>query len=84
MMGGAGTYSTDNTLYAGWQWGSYWKGVFAGHWATYLLGQGSSGYWWSSTASSATSAYGLGFSTRSVYPAIYNYKHSGYTVRCVL
>lgn len=45
--------------------------------------QGSYGHWWSSTASSGTSAYNLLLYTTSVYPQYNDYKYYGFSVRCV-
>ena len=46
--------------------------------------QGSSGFYWSSTVDSSGSAYDLRLGTSAVNPANhYNYKHSGFSVRCI-
>ena len=46
--------------------------------------QGSSGFYWSSTVDSSGGAYDLRLSTSTVNPANhYNYKHSGFSVRCI-
>ena len=44
---------------------------------------GSSGYYWSSTASNATNAYSLYFYGSGVYPQNTNYRGRGFSVRCV-
>jgi uncharacterized protein (TIGR02145 family) len=46
--------------------------------------QGSYGYWWSSTQSTATVAYYLYVSTSYVAPQYYTNEYYGYAVRCVL
>jgi hypothetical protein len=61
-----------------------WQGLSSGLWSTDLYYQGLHGSWWSSTANSATTAYGLDFDTADVRPANYNYKYYGRAVRCVL
>ena len=49
-----------------------------------MLGQGSYGFYWSSTAySSANNAYYLYFTTSSFYPQNYSRKGHGFSVRCV-
>lgn len=45
--------------------------------------KGSSGRYWSSTASNANYAYSLSFNSSGVYPANNYSKYSGYSVRCV-
>jgi len=67
----AGPGTTPNFLLAG----VYGRGSF-------LYG-GSYGYYWSSTASSSTRAYGLYFDSGSVASAYNNDRMSGYPVRCV-
>lgn len=47
-----------------------------------LYNAGSIGYYWSSTANNASSAYNLYFST-SVLPSSTNYRYVGFSVRCV-
>ena len=47
-------------------------------------GQGSGGYYWSSTRSYDSSMYDLYFSTSSVYPASNDRRYNGYAIRCVL
>ena len=44
---------------------------------------GSRGFYWSSTASTATYAYHLYFYSISVYPQYYNNRGSGFSLRCV-
>jgi len=63
--------------------GASWLAQRGGFWGSGFGTQGSYGYYWSSTQNSATSAYSLGFSSTSVYPASYNYKYYGFAVRCV-
>ncbi|MCM1218181.1 MAG: fibrobacter succinogenes major paralogous domain-containing protein [Lachnospiraceae bacterium] len=44
---------------------------------------GSDGYYWSRTAYGSSSAYDFYFLSGDAYPANYNYKYYGYSVRCV-
>ena len=46
--------------------------------------QGVSGYFWSSTRSTDEYMHNLTVYTTSVYPAYSEYRHYGYSVRCVL
>lgn len=46
-------------------------------------GVGSSGYYWSRTAGGSTYAYRLYFHSSNVYPANYDNRRYGYSVRCV-
>lgn len=46
--------------------------------------QGSYGFWWSSTRGNDGSMYDLYADTSNIIPANYNYRGSGYSVRCVL
>ena len=45
--------------------------------------QGSGGFYWSSTVNSDGSAYDLYLDTSDIYPADYNGKYNGFSVRCV-
>ena len=45
--------------------------------------QDSSGLYWPSTASNTSYAYNLNFNSSNVYPADYNYKYHGFTVRSI-
>jgi uncharacterized protein (TIGR02145 family) len=85
MYGDPGASDTDDAVHrANWIRDGAWQGVTSGIWFTDLLGQESSGYWWSSTPISSASAYFLYFNANNVVPT-YNYlKYSGVTVRCVL
>ncbi|MBR2659509.1 DUF1566 domain-containing protein, partial [Candidatus Saccharibacteria bacterium] len=59
-------------------------GVYAGFYSSSSFASGGSdGYYWSSTASSSTSAYNLGFNSSSAYVRSYS-KRYGLSVRCVL
>ena len=49
----------------------------------YLGNVGDSGYYWSSVASSSSSAYYLQFDSRFVYPSNSNDRYNGRSVRCV-
>ena len=51
-----------------------------------VLSRGTSGYFWSSTASSSNSAYYLFLASSNVYPGTRNVisKYYGWTVRCVV
>lgn len=44
---------------------------------------GSNGYYWSSTAYSASNAYSLGFNSSSVNPSSNRVRYYGFSVRCV-
>jgi uncharacterized protein (TIGR02145 family) len=48
-----------------------------------VYNQGSSGDFWSSTVYSANSAYFLNLNSSYVYPANYNNKYIGFSVRCI-
>ena len=50
---------------------------------TSLNGRGASGYYWSSSYYSATSAYGLYFNSSGVYPAYDGSRRYGFTARAV-
>jgi len=77
------TGATSN-FFASWQPGAQWSGVFSGYWYTALGNQGSHGYFWSSTANSATLARNLNFVSGIVNPGNNNfYKYYGQSVRCV-
>ena len=62
---------------------SEWLAQRSGYWYNGFGSQGSYGYYWSSTQSSATSAHYLSFSSTSVYPAGTSNKLGGFAVRCV-
>ena len=64
-------FTTSNFPYAGYVNGSSLNGV------------GSGGNYWSRTAYSANSAYYLWFNSSDVYPADYNLRYLGFSVRCV-
>jgi len=63
--------------------GTPWLAQRGGLWSSGFLLQGSSGYYWSSTQFSASSAYYLVFSSTGVYPANSNIRYNGFAVRCV-
>lgn len=48
-----------------------------------LGGQGSNGYWWSSTPYSTAYAYLMNFNSSAVNPSYNNHKYNGFTVRLV-
>ena len=48
-----------------------------------LIYPGAAGYCWSSTVSSSTYAYSLGFGSTGIYPANNGYRYYGRSVRCV-
>ena len=50
---------------------------------TSLNNRGSSGYYWSSSLYSSAYGYNLGFISSNVYPADYNYRFYGFSVRAV-
>jgi uncharacterized protein (TIGR02145 family) len=76
--------TTLPSYYAGWQWTGAWEGVFSGIWTSEMNYQGSDGFYWSSTASSATHASYVYFYSNGVDPASYGNKYNGFAVRCVL
>jgi uncharacterized protein (TIGR02145 family) len=85
MYGDSGPVGGYDSLHKpNWIRDGAWQGLYSGYWTTGLNDQGSYGAWWSSTASSATNAYYLVFSTSIVNPAIYSSKYYGRAVRCVL
>ena len=60
--------------------------VFSGYynWGTdYMGGQDSSGYWWSTTASSDSNAYNLSIHSSDLNPQYNNNKAYGFALRCV-
>ncbi|MDL2235021.1 hypothetical protein LJC07_02565 [Christensenellaceae bacterium OttesenSCG-928-L17] len=63
-----------------------WFGTLIGYYSSSLYGQGSYGYWWSSSASNTTYAYNLYLnqSVQDVYPARSNHRDNGFAVRCLL
>lgn len=62
---------------------SSWLAQRSGAWYSGFNGQGSAGYYWSSTQHSAAYAYDLGFSTTSSIPADAKLKSYAFAVRCV-
>jgi len=63
---------------------SNWLAVYSGRYNSGLDYQGTYGYYWSSTANTATSAYYLGFNNSSVNSGYNNgLKYTGNAVRCV-
>ena len=73
----SGLTNSDAGLRSNWlaQLGGVWNGGFGG--------QGSSGYYWSASQASATSARSLNFVSSSVNPAGSSGKVSGRSVRCL-
>lgn len=57
--------------------------VLSGYYGSSVGRQGSSGYWWSSTAGSSSNVYNLYLNTTRVYPQDSNYKNNGFSVRCM-
>lgn len=50
-FGGSGSYAGDGEPHlAQWQYGGAFKGTYSGQWGAEFSGQGSVGYWWSSSA----------------------------------
>lgn len=77
--------STTSSYYANWQFTGAWSGVFSGDRYSGFVGQGSGGYYWSSTATSSAVARYLSFSSSFVNPGNSNRsKYYGFAVRCVL
>ncbi|MBQ6436297.1 hypothetical protein IJJ27_01895, partial [bacterium] len=80
-------YGTDSSAVTNfWTNSTKWAGVFSGYALSNsggLLGQGSSGLYWSSSALSSTSAYRLLFGSSNVNPSNYDTKHYGQAVRCI-
>ena len=78
-------YTAENSDYNTFMTDGAW--VLSGHYFSSgsVYGQGSDGYWWSSTPnpSAAGYAYRLGVYSSNVYPQRYNYKANGVSVRCV-
>ena len=67
---------TDHSVYVFFPAAGYYNG-------TSLIIRGTSGYYWSSSVYSATSAYYLCFYSSSVYPQYYNSRRLGLAVRPV-
>jgi uncharacterized protein (TIGR02145 family) len=63
--------------------GTPWLAQRGGGWSSGFFGQGSNGYYWSSTQYSATGAYYLYFVSALVNPASNINKYYGFAVRCV-
>ena len=83
----AGSLTTGSTTGypAGWQFTGVWSGVFSGYRDDGFSYQGSSGYYWSSTANSSAYARSLYFYSSYVSPDGSNSsKWYGRAVRCVL
>ena len=62
---------------------SEWLAQRSGGWNSGFDGQGSYGYYWSSTQASATYGLGLYFGSSYVYPSDTSNKSYGFAVRCV-
>ena len=84
MNAGSLTTGSTSNYYAGWQYSGAWSGVFSGYWNYDFFGQGGSGNYWSSTASSSTDARELGFTSPYIFPAYYYDKYYGSAIRCVM
>ena len=77
--------STSSSYYAGWQFTGAWFGVISGSWVSGFSSQGSTGYYWSSTAASSTGAEYLAFGSSGVVPGdISGNRYYGYAIRCVM
>jgi len=78
--------TTNNTTFAAnWLWNGQWQGVFSGVYLSGFYSVGSYGYYWSSTATSATSAYLLAFHSSGVVPGSDgSNRQDGFAVRCVM
>ncbi|MBR2544311.1 hypothetical protein IKF04_03370 [Candidatus Saccharibacteria bacterium] len=84
-MGGTGEY--QSTAEASNRWRKYPTNfLYSGGFGTSsALARGSYGYWWSSTAYSASRSYGLSMGSTGVTPGMGNSnKYRGYAARCVL
>jgi len=80
-----GTTTSNATHATNWQSTGSWGGTYSGTWLTGLGTQGNSGYFWSSTATSAPYAGNLYFVSGNVHPdPSANRKLNGFGVRCVL
>jgi uncharacterized protein (TIGR02145 family) len=83
-LGGTGSYRDESSTFINANYIVSWGGSYGGYApSTSLDSQGPSGYYWSSTEDSATTAYDLGFNSGSSNPSNYNYKRYGFQVRCV-
>ena len=60
-----------------------WLAQRGGYWYSGFSSQGSYGYYWSSSQSSVTNGFRLGFNSSSVSPANALNKVGGFSVRCV-
>ena len=84
MNAGSLTTGSKSSYPTGWQFTGAWSGVFSGYWDSGFLYQGSSGYYWSSTAYSSAVAWSLNFGSSSVSPGNFSNKYYGRAVRCVM
>jgi uncharacterized protein (TIGR02145 family) len=87
MATGATTASTTSnaTTIPNWYYNGPFEGSLAGNFNAGFGSTGYNGYYWSSTASSSTSAYGLVFGYSNVGPGNSDSnKSNGFAVRCIL
>ncbi len=86
-FGGTGNGATNGPSQSHWLNGGAFKGVFSGIWHGSFSYQGSSGFWWSSSAhsSSTDAAHNANLSASNVNPGdnYYN-RYAGLGVRCLL
>ncbi|MDR1300179.1 MAG: fibrobacter succinogenes major paralogous domain-containing protein [Candidatus Nomurabacteria bacterium] len=62
-----------------------WRSAFGGSYVSGLGGQGSGGYYWTSSARSATDVYSTYFDSSNVYSGIRIYdRYGGFAVRCLV
>lgn len=76
----SGSTSTDAGLIA-----SPWLAQRAGYWSAAAFGgQGTMGYYWTSTQTLPSAAYAMLFYGTGVFPSTSTFKNTGYSVRCVV
>jgi uncharacterized protein (TIGR02145 family) len=67
-----------------WQPTGAFRGVFSGVWHSSFEYQGNYGYFWSSSVYNSSSAYSMLFLSSFVFSGYYDYRVSGFGVRCVI
>lgn len=85
QLGTPSASNTNSAYYANWLPDGSFQGSLSGYYTTGFGSQGTSGFYWSARAGSATNAYSLYFNYSYVSPGNgNNTKNDGYSVRCAL